>query len=186
MVKPIGVIENENQLIQECINFNQTAQNKLYHKFSSKMFAVCLRYSKNREEAEDILQEGFMKIFTNLKSFRGDGSLEGWMRCIIYHTAIQKFRSQKKIDQEYKFDISKIELEQHGSNEIISNIDAKELLKIIQTLPPRYKLVFNLYVFEGLKHHEIAKELGVTEGTSKSNLSDARKFLQKEINKRLQ
>jgi RNA polymerase sigma factor (sigma-70 family) len=145
------------------------------------MFAVCLRYAKGREEAEDILQEGFVKVFENLGKFRKEGSLEGWIRRIMYHTAIQKYREKKEIDNAISIDSTNLHLSEHSSEDILGNIQVKELLKLVQELPPRYQMVFNLYVFEGLKHREIAEQLGITEGTSKSNLSDARAILQKKI-----
>jgi RNA polymerase sigma factor (sigma-70 family) len=179
------VSENEDILIQKCIEWDQIAQKKLYELYSSKMFAVCFRYSRNREEAEDILQEGFMKVFENIDKFRKEGSLEGWIRKIIFNTAIQKFRQRKPVENTVSIDNIQVNLPQHSSNDVMSQIGTKELIKMIQNLPPRYQMVFNLYVFEGLKHREIAEMLGVTEGTSKSNLSDARAILQREINKTL-
>jgi RNA polymerase sigma factor (sigma-70 family) len=145
------------------------------------MFAVCFRYAKSREEAEDVLQEGFVKVFENIGKFRKEGSLEGWIRKIMYHTAIQKFRERKEVDNAISLDGTNLILTQQSSDDILSNIQVKELLKLIQELPTRYQLVFNLYVFEGLKHREIAEQLGISEGTSKSNLSDARSILQKKI-----
>jgi RNA polymerase sigma-70 factor (ECF subfamily) len=149
------------------------------------MFAVCLRYSRNREEAEDILHEGFLKVFENIGKFRKEGSLEGWIRKIMYNTAIQKFRQRKETENTVNIDDNHNNISHYSTNDVLSQLEAKELIKMIQKLPPRYQLVFNLYVFEGLKHKEIAEKLGVTEGTSKSNLSDARTILQKEINKTL-
>ncbi len=177
--------EKEDILIKECIEWDRSAQNRLYDLFASKMFAVCLRYAKNREEAEDILHEGFMKVFENIDKFRKEGSLEGWIRKIMYNTAIHKFRQRKEVDNTISIDNNHINLTSYSSDETLSNIGTKELISLIQKLPPRYRMVFNLYVFEGLKHREIAEQLGVTEGTSKSNLSDARTILQREINKTL-
>ena len=175
--------ENEEILIKKCIDWDRSAQNRLYELFTSKMFAVCYRYARSREEAEDILHEGFMKVFENISKFRNEGSLEGWIRKIMYHTAIYKFRQRKMVDNTVSIDSGIANLSNHSSNDTLSQIGTKELLKMIQNLPPRYQMVFNLYVFEGLKHKEIAEKLGVTEGTSKSNLSDARAILQREINK---
>jgi RNA polymerase sigma factor (sigma-70 family) len=179
------VDEKEDILIRKCIDWDRTAQNKLYDLYSSKMFAVCLRYARNREEAEDILHEGFMKVFDNIGKFRKEGSLEGWIRKIMYNTAIHKFRQRKEVENTISIDNSNLNLANYSSNETLSQIGTKELIAMIQKLPPRYRMVFNLYVFEGLKHREIAEQLGVTEGTSKSNLSDARAILQREINKTL-
>ena len=179
------MIESEDILIKKCIEWDSTAQNRLYDKFASKMLAVCFRYSRNKEEAEDILHEGFMKVFENIHKFRSEGSLEGWIRKIMYHTAIQKFRSRKEVENTISIDHNHLNLSHHSSSDILSQIGVKELIQLIQNLPPKYQIVFNLYVFEGLKHREIAEKLGVTEGTSKSNLSDARAILQREINKTL-
>ena len=177
--------ENEDILIKKCIEWDGVAQNRLYELFASKMFAVCNRYARSREEAEDILHEGFMKVFENIDKFRKEGSLEGWIRKIMYNSAIQKFRQRKLVENTVSIDNGHVNLLQHSSNDALSQIGTKELLTMIQNLPPRYQMVFNLYVFEGLKHREIAEKLGVTEGTSKSNLSDARTILQREINKTL-
>ncbi len=179
------MIESEDILIKKCIEWDSSAQNRLYDKFASKMLAVCFRYSRNKEEAEDILHEGFMKVFENIHKFRSEGSLEGWIRKIMYHTAIQKFRSRKEVENTISIDHNHLNLSHHSSSDILSQIGVKELIQLIQNLPPKYQIVFNLYVFEGLKHREIAEKLGVTEGTSKSNLSDARAILQREINKTL-
>jgi RNA polymerase sigma-70 factor (ECF subfamily) len=151
--------------------------------YSSKMLALCFRYSRNREEAEDTKHEGFMKVFENIHKFRKEGSLEGWIRKIMYNTAIYKFRQRKDTENTVSIDTSYLNLSNHSSEDTLSNIGAKELIGLIQKLPPRYQMVFNLYVFEGLKHREIAEHLGITEGTSKSNLSDARTILQREVNK---
>ena len=149
------------------------------------MFAVCMRYSSNREEAEDTLQEAFMKVFENISKFKGTGSLEGWIRRIMVNEALQKFRSSKQeklsvsINENHELPIM------YSDNEILSRIGAKELMAMIQNLSPSYRMVFNLYVFEGYKHKEIAEQLGISEGTSKSNLSDARTILQRAINQSL-
>ena len=153
--------------------------------FASKMFAVCMRYSSNREEAEDTLQEAFMKVFENISKFKGTGSLEGWISRIMVNEALQKFRSSKQeklsvsINENHELPIM------YSDNEILSRIGAKELMAMIQNLSPSYRMVFNLYVFEGYKHKEIAEQLGISEGTSKSNLSDARTILQRAINQSL-
>ena len=147
------------------------------------MLALCFRYSRNREEAEDTLHEGFMKVFENIQKFRKEGSLEGWIRKIMYNTAIYKYRQRKDTENTISMDSNSLNLSNQSSEETLSKLGTKELLKLIQNLPPRYQMVFNLYVFEGLKHREIAEHLGITEGTSKSNLSDARTILQREVNK---
>ena len=175
-------LKNEDILIKKCIEWDATAQRELYTLYSNKMFAVCFRYAQNREEAEDILQEGFIKVFENISKFRKEGSLEGWIRRIMFTTAIQKFRQQKSFQNTISLDNPEIHDLHPSVDDVLSQIETKELMNLIHALPPRYKLVFNLYVIEGLKHREIAAQLGITEGTSKSNLSDARAILQREIN----
>jgi RNA polymerase sigma-70 factor, ECF subfamily len=146
------------------------------------MFIVCLRYAKNREEAEEILQEGFLKTFQFLHQFRNEGSLEGWIRKIIINCALQKLKNRSRMAPVINIEPYQ---ETFALDEFIeSNITSKELLKLVMTLPPAYRAVFNLYVFEGYKHWEIAEILGISEGTSKSNLSDARSFLQKQMIKK--
>lgn len=170
----------EAELIAKCIAQDRVAQYTLYNRHAKKMLAVCYRYSKNREDAEDTLSEGFVRVFEKLDTYRGTGSFEGWMRRIMVNVAIEKFRKQS-----IKFTDIKNSEYAHASlasdEDIASNINAKELLSLVQKLPPTYQMVFNLYAFEGLKHKEIAQLLGISEGTSKSNLSDARTWLKKGI-----
>ena len=171
-------------LIQRCIKGDRYSQNELYKRFSNKMFIVCLRYSPNRQEAEDNLQEGFLKAFEFMHQFKFTGSFEGWLRKIMVNRCLQKYRSKK--DLHAIIDIENTSLPEIGSEDIISQIGTKELLRMVQKLPNGYRLVFNLYVFEGMKHREIATELGISEGTSKSNLYDARTILQRAVTKSFQ
>ena len=179
LVTQTSILEQFNQLIQKCMEGNRLSQNQLYQLFAPKMFAVCLRYSKNREEAEEIVQEGFVQVFKSLKNFRQEGSFEGWIRKIMVYCAIQHFRRQSKMPRVVHIDTSTTE--EACSEDILPALDKKELLKMVQALPPGYRMVFNLYVFEGLKHREIAEQLGISEGTSKSNLFDAKIILQKAV-----
>jgi len=143
------------------------------------MMSVCFRYSRNKEDAEDVLIEGFKRVFDKIKTYNGTGSLEGWIRKVIVNVAIAKFNAGSKL---YKHvDIETLSLADTNTNDIYSELNAKELMMQIQKLPPVYQMVFNLYVFEGLKHREISEQLGISEGTSKSNLSDARAWLKKRI-----
>src|SRR5436853_6364089 len=142
--------------------------------FAPKMFVVCLRYSKTREEAEEVLQEGFLKVFQFLHQYRNEGSLEGWIRKIMVNSALQKLRSNSRLAPVLNIDSYQDNFSMHSIAE--SSMTSKELLQLVMLLPPVYKMVFNLYVFEGYKHREIAAMLGISEGTSKSNLSDARNF----------
>ncbi len=167
------------ELIQGCINGDRQSQGRLYEQFSSKMFAVCLRYSKNQEEAEEIMQEGFVQVFKSLRNYKYAGSFEGWIRKIMVYCAIQQYRSRSKLG--LIVDIETIQTVQICRDDILATIQKKELLQMVQALPPAYRVVFNLHVFEGMKHREIALELGISEGTSKSNLFDAKQILQKAV-----
>jgi RNA polymerase sigma factor (sigma-70 family) len=168
-------------IIRGCITGDRASQSKLYHLYARKMMGVCMWYANNREEAEEILQDGFMRVFKYLNKYSGEGSFEGWMRKVMVSAALSKYRnksSQMWVITEYCSDAHDIAEE----SSFISRFDEKELVKLVQTLSPAYRLVFNLYVFEGLKHREIAALLNISEGTSKSNLSNARKILQAALN----
>lgn len=175
--------EDLDLLIRKSIKEDRLAQKKLYELLSPRMFPVCLRYSNNREEAEEILQESFIKMFTHLKQYRNDGAFEGWLRRIVVNTALQKLREKARMYPVVAMKEETIEHPTIAGNEIYATIGYKVLLGLIQKLPPTYQMVFNLYVFEGMKHKEIAALLSISEGTSKSNLYDARMILQKEISK---
>lgn len=179
MTEEQEILEQTEQLIQGCIRGDRHSQNKLYNIFKNKMFGVCLRYAKNREEAEEILHEGFLKVFEFVHQYKFEGSFEGWMRKIMVNCALQKYRKKRHLQA--VVDIAETEVIDAGHEEIISQLGAKELLRMVQQLPPASRMVFNLYVFEGLKHREIAALLNISEGTSKSNLSDARYTLQKAV-----
>ncbi len=173
-------IQNYNNLIKGCLINNRLSQKELYCKLAPAMFVVALRYSANKEDAEESLQEGFVKIFEKMEQFRFEGPFEGWCRKIVVNCALQKLRNKPML---YALPHSNIDDIHIAIDETVSNnLDAKDLITMIQHLPPAYKMVFNLYVFENLKHKEIAELLNISEGTSKSNLSDARKLLQKMLN----
>jgi RNA polymerase sigma-70 factor (ECF subfamily) len=142
------------------------------------MFGVCLRYAGSREDAQDILHEGFLKIFEKINQFESRGSFEGWIRRIMVNTALEKFRNHNKVVNVQE---SVEEYERKSDGDLNDNITANELLKMINELSPQYKVVFNLYAIEGYSHKEISKMLGITEGTSKSNLSRARTILQEKV-----
>lgn len=174
-------LEQTKELIRACINGDRYSQSRLYEQFAPKMFAVCMRYCKSREEAEDILQDGFVQVFRSLPTFKFAGSFEGWIRKIMVYAAIASYRSQSNMHAVIKNVENFSDIEMMDNEDVISLLGNKELLKIVQTLPPMYRMVFNLYVFEGLKHWEIAKQLGVSEGTSKSNFHDAKVILQRAV-----
>lgn len=171
-------MEDFKSIISDCIAGSRKAQAMLYHQFAPKMFGVCLRYAKDATEAEDNLQEGFIKVFTNLKNFRHDGSLEGWIRRIMINVSLEKIRKQHLL---YPVEDVAVYDTVNFSDDVIAKMSADDLMKLIQQLPPRYRLVFNLYVLEGMSHQEIAKEMDITQGTSKSNLARAREILKKKV-----
>jgi RNA polymerase sigma-70 factor (ECF subfamily) len=142
-----------------------------------------MRYAKNREEAEEIMQEGFVQVFKSLHNFKYAGSFEGWIRKIMVYCSIQHYRAKSKMYPVVNIDSTQTEY--ICKEDIIARIQKKELLEMVQALPPAYRMVFNLYVFEGMKHREIAGQLGISEGTSKSNFFDAKKILQTSVNNSL-
>ncbi len=180
IIEPEDIIAKElKDLIQGCVANDRSSQRRIYAFYSSVMMALCLRYAKNRQEAEEVLQDGFLQMFKNINQFQYKGSFEGWLRRIMINCALQRHRGKL-----HEPNLIAIPESQHFlSMQTIPNdrLSEKEMLALIQSLPPAYRMVFNLYVFEGLKHREIAVALGITEGTSKSNLSDARQILKKQL-----
>jgi RNA polymerase sigma factor (sigma-70 family) len=174
--------EQLNKIIHKCIRGERHSQRDLYELLAPKMFVVSLRYSRNREDAEEVLQEGFIKVFEHLSQFTFNGSFEGWVRKIMVNCSLQKYRSRTQLHAVVNIDDIRIEVSMENEN-VYAKLDVKELIKLVQQLPPGYRMVFNLYVFEKMKHREIAAHLGISEGTSKSNLSDAKAILQKAIKK---
>ncbi len=164
------------QLIKKCKKKNTKAQEQLYQLYSSKLFSICLKYSNDYSSAEDILQDAFMTIFDKINQYKNTGSFEGWIKRITINTALQKYRKQKlfEIINEEQIEETEIEIEE-------DEISLDYLLKIIQQLPDRYRLVFNLYVLDGYSHKEIAEMLEISVGTSKSNLARARYILKDKI-----
>ena len=177
-VNSLSEVAQLDEIIYKCQEGNSGAQTALYRLFSSRMYGVCLRYAKDTAEAEDFLQEGFVRVFTKIGQFEFKGSFEGWMRRIMVNTALEKFR---KHDRLYPVEEMKVYESVEWEEETLSSINEKELLKLIQELPPRYQMVFNLYAIEGYSHLEIGEMMNISEGTSKSNLSRARMILQKRV-----
>lgn len=164
----------ESRLIENCINGERKSQKALYDLFSPKMFSICLRYSKNQMDAEDILQEGFVKLFNNLHRFRGDGSFDGWVRRIFVNTAIEHIR-RKNLNTTIGDGLENTVVDKQQN--ALDNLYAKDIIKSSLTLSDGYRTVFNLYAVEGYSHKEIAKHLGITESTSKSQFSRAKAIL---------
>jgi RNA polymerase sigma factor (sigma-70 family) len=168
----------ETDLVEGCIAGRRDCQEQLYKHFSPKMFGICLRYSGDYHTAEDILQEGFIKIFNNIDRYRGDGSFEGWLKRIFVNTAIEHYRKSFKFED---FG-TKNTNEEIKNEDVMDKLKTQDLLKIVQKLSPGYRAVFNMYAIEGFSHKEIADSLNISEGTSKSQLARARNILQKLIN----
>ena len=172
---------SEIKLVEDCIKGKRRAQSKLYKRYANTLLGICLRYSRNKSEAEDVLQEGFIKIFLNIKNFRMEGSFEGWMKRIMVNTAL--LNSRDNLKHYFHADIDKMQesLTEDTIFEVDANFSKKEIMNLIQELPDGYRVVFNLYVFDNYTHKEIAKTLGISDGTSKSQLARARKFLQNKL-----
>ena len=168
-------------IIKSCIRGDRKAQKRLYNRYADLLYGVALRYSQNADDAKDILQEGFIKIFNNLSQFKHQGSFEGWMRKVIVNTALERLRKQNRMFLIDEFSV--YESSEFNYEHVLQDLNEKELIKIIQELSPRYQMVFNLYVIEGYSHKEIAEKLEISEGTSKSNLSRAKEILKTKIEK---
>lgn len=166
---------SESDLISGCLQGDRRMQEALYSRHSPRMYAVCLRYAGNAEEAEDILQEGFIKVFKKMDSFRSEGSFEGWIRRIFVNTAIEHFRRKRYLMPVTEKEENTIE---GKYTSVLDELAEKDILALVQELSPGYRTVFNMYVVEGYTHKEIADMLGISEGTSKSQLSRAKVILQ--------
>lgn len=174
----------DQKIIEGCIKGKRHAQSMLYAKYAPTMLGICMRYARNKSEAEDILQDGFLKVFINLKTFRGEGSFEGWLKRIMVNTAIT--HNKQSMKHQYHTDIDVIEeklLVDENENDELTNIKLPQetLINMIQNLPEGYRTVFNLYVFENFTHKEISEMLDISVNTSKSQLSKARRNLVSKI-----
>lgn len=166
-------------LVIRCKANERKAQELLYKQFASKMLGVCLRYATDRMEAEDMLQNGFIRVFQKIADYRGDGSFEGWVRRIMINSSIEYYRKHHKM-------LSMADFEHNGNEPsvnavAIARLDANDLMGLIQQLSPGYRMVFNLYAIEGYSHKEIGEIIGISEGASKSQLSRARAILKQQI-----
>ena len=165
-------------LVERCKANERKAQEMLYKQFASKMLGVCMRYATDKMEAEDMLQNGFIRVFQKLADFRGEGSFEGWIRRIMVHSSIEYYRKHHKM-------LQVADMDEHNEPSVnaaaMANLGAKDLMALIQRLSPGYRMVFNLYAIEGYSHREIGEIMGVTEGASKSQLSRARAILKEQI-----
>jgi RNA polymerase sigma factor (sigma-70 family) len=173
-------MDQQKEMIEGCVKGVRKYQDQLYKRFASLLFGICLRYTKNRMEAQDVLQEVFVKIYNNIHTYHHDGSFEGWLRRIAVNTSITNYR--KNLKHAYQEDVEQVVI---GKDEPMAVEDleytAEEMMLCIDKLPTGYKTVFNLYVIEGFLHKEIADMLGIDVNTSKSQLSRAKMYLQKEL-----
>jgi RNA polymerase sigma-70 factor (ECF subfamily) len=167
-------------LLKGCKKGRARSQEALYRRFASAMYGLCLQYASSEEDAQDILQEGFIKVFGKLDQVRNPEAFPGWIRRIMINTALERYRGQVHLQS---VDDLKEGVDDEGDDRILTDLTCEELVTVIQGLSPKYRMVFNLYAVEGFSHQEISQELGISIGTSKSNLSRARAILQKRIKK---
>jgi RNA polymerase sigma-70 factor (ECF subfamily) len=173
--------DNEEKLIRACQRNDASAQREVYNRYARKMLGVCARYIKDQMEAEDVMIHGFLKVFEKIEQYQFTGSFEGWMRRLMVNEALQQVRRNKTVFLE-------VELEHVHNDAAVMHLDdneleTEELLAMVQRLPDGYRTVFNLYAIEGYSHKEIAEQLGISENTSKSQLSRARGLLQEHLKK---
>ncbi len=166
---------SDSDLLAGCMAGDRKAQRELYNRFAAKMYGVCLRYATNAEEAEDILQEGFIKVFKKIGSFRSEGSFEGWVRRIFVNTAIEQYRKKIYLQPITEYEENTVEGKYLS---VLDELAERDIINLVQQLSPGYRTVFNMYVVEGYTHKQIAEQLGISEGTSKSQLSRAKQILQ--------
>lgn len=167
----------EEELIRKCKKGNREAQEHLYRSYSAVLFGICLKYSRSKTEAEDNLHDSFMIIFEKIHQFRSQGSFEGWLKRVTVNTVLQKYRREQPLTLVAETNDSEDEASSLG----LEDIPLDTLLKLIQDLPRKYRITFNMYVLDGYTHKEISEALGTSEGTSKSNLARARSILKEKI-----
>jgi len=171
---------DELQLIEGCIEGKRESQKYLYEKYASSMYTICLRYASDNEAAMDLLHDGFIKVFSVIKSFSGKGSFEGWMKRVFINLALENLRKEKHTM--FTDELQSVpDIAEEDSSDRAKDISENELLRMIQELPKGYKSVFNLYVIEDFSHKEIAQMLGIAEGTSRSQYIRARQILQEKV-----
>lgn len=172
-------MNREQELVQACVRQDRLAQRRLYELFASKLMVTAMRYMKNRADAEDVLQDSFIKIFQNIQSFRFDCPLDAWLRRIVINTALKALKSQPDWNQHIDSQLVSDEIEQEDFT--ISGMQYEQLLEAVRSLPEGCRAVFNLYAIEGYQHNEISELLGISEGTSKSQYSRAKMLLQMKL-----
>lgn len=173
---------DDNTLVKECLNENSKAQKALFDKFAPKMLSVCLRYMKNTEKAEDVLQDAFIKVFLNIGKYNNSGVLEGWIRRITVNTCLDELKKNKKLL--LNVSVEEVEYKLESNDFVQEQMIADDLMKLIQNMPEGYRVIFNMFAIEGYAHQEIATKLGISESTSKSQYLRARAYLKQRIDKR--
>ncbi|MFA5325370.1 MAG: sigma-70 family RNA polymerase sigma factor [Bacteroidales bacterium] len=181
MINSFGNIE-ERELIDGCVNGERNAQRRLYEKFSPRMLAVCIRYVGDRETAKDVLQDAFITLFNKIGTYKGDGSFEGWVRKIFVNTALMHIRKNDVL--KFSEEIEAVNGNDLVDSNILEKLESKDIMKLISEMPYGFRTVFNLYIFEGYSHQEIAKALNISEGSSRSQLSRSRVWLRDKIKSR--
>lgn len=181
MTKPKGQLMSDEEMLKGCKANKNAAQKYLFDCYARKMTGVCMRYADSYAEAQDIVQDGFIKVFKKIGSFSGTGSLEGWIRRIMVNTALDYLRSIK--NERFHVSVDDVHYMLKEKQEIVASMQADDLLAIVRTLPTGYRTVFNMYAIEGYSHKEIGELLEISENTSKSQYSRARTLLQKKLEK---
>lgn len=179
MTNPKGKSMNDEEMLAGCQANQEDAQKCLFEKYARLMTGLCMRYVDSYEEAQDVVQEGFIKIYKKIGTFSGKGSLEGWIRRIMVNTSLDYLRKIKH--QRFNLSVDDVDYKLKEDDDIIGSLQADDLLKVIRTLPPGYRTVFNMYAIEGYSHKEIGDQLEISENTSKSQYSRARTLLQKKL-----
>ena len=172
---------SDEEMLKGCKAHKEHAQKFLFERYSRIMTGVCMRYADSYEEAQDIVQDAFIKVFKKIGTFSGKGSLEGWIRRIMVNTSLDYLRSIK--NERFNVDVEEVHYKLKDDQHVVESLQAEDLMKIVQTLPTGYRTVFNMYAIEGYSHREIADSLDISENTSKSQYSRARTLLQKKLEK---
>lgn len=176
--------QEEIDLVKACCRGDSAAQEELYKRYSRKMFGVCLGYANDFDSAKDLLQEGFIKVFQKLSKYDGNGSLEGWIRRIVVNNNIDHYRKKSREASYVTFEEEQLTTEENSpviSNEAFKKLQVDEFLRMTQSLPEGYRMILNLHLVEGFTHKEIGEHLGISEGTSKSQFSKAKRHLSKSL-----
>jgi RNA polymerase sigma factor (sigma-70 family) len=174
------VLRSDEELIIGCLKDNAACQLELYNRYCNKLYAVCLRYARNKSDAPDLLQDGFVKVFSHLSQYKGNGSFEGWMRTIMRNTALRAYQKQRFLFEQNGFETLP---EQVIDTSVLDKMTADEVMQSVDKLPNGYRLVFNMVAIDGMSHKEVAQALNIEEATSRAQLTKARQYLIRELDK---